>query len=122
MGGRDAGMATAERWVVRVSKYHPLLLHHELDELVVWRRIGLAAFFRAGDIGYRCLTINAAITILVSLPDHLVNLVVSELLADRSHNVTELGSGNETVVVTIEDLGAESVWQVGASKLLSHEP
>ena len=47
---------------------------------------------------------RSAITVLVSLPDHLVNLVVGKLLADRGHNVSELSSRNEAVVITVEDL------------------
>lgn len=50
------------------------------------------------------LTVNSAIAILISLPDHLVNLVIGKLLADGSHDVTKLCSGDETIVVTIEDL------------------
>jgi len=49
-------------------------------------------------------TINAAITILVSLTDHLVNLVVSKLLANRGHDVAQLGRRDEAVVVTIKHL------------------
>lgn len=66
-----------------------LLLHHELNELVV---------------------VNAAIAILISLADHFVDLIVSELLADGSHDMAKLGSGNEAVVVTVEDLDALAVW------------
>lgn len=50
------------------------------------------------------LTVDATITVLIGLTDHLVNLVVSELLADGGHDVTELGGRDEAVVVTIEDL------------------
>lgn len=49
-------------------------------------------------------TVDPAITILVRLADHLIDLVVSELLTNGSHDVTELGSGNEAVVVAIEHL------------------
>ena len=51
------------------------------------------------------LTINASIAILVGLADHLVNLVISQLLANRGHDMTELGGGDEAVVVTVENLG-----------------
>lgn len=51
-------------------------------------------------------TVNTTIAILVRLADHLVNLIVGELLTDRRHDVTKLGCGNEAVVVTIEYLEA----------------
>lgn len=50
------------------------------------------------------LTVNASVTVLVSLTDHLINLVVSQLLSDGGHDVTELSGRDEAVVVTIEDL------------------
>lgn len=50
------------------------------------------------------LTIDATIAILVSLADHLVDLVISELLTNRSHDVTKLSSRNEAVVVAVEHL------------------
>jgi hypothetical protein len=49
-------------------------------------------------------TVNAAVTVLVGLPNHLVDLVIGQFLADRSHDVTELGGGDETVVIAVEDL------------------
>lgn len=49
-------------------------------------------------------TINTSITVLVSLADHLVNLLVGQLLANRCHDMAKLGSRDETVVITIEDL------------------
>ncbi|KAI6776161.1 hypothetical protein HG530_000106 [Fusarium avenaceum] len=50
------------------------------------------------------LTVDSAITVLVSLSNHLINLIIGELLADRGHDVSEFSSGNETVVITIENL------------------
>lgn len=50
------------------------------------------------------LTVDAAVAVLVGFTDHLIYLVVGELLADRGHDVTELGRRNKAVVVTIEDL------------------
>ena len=49
-------------------------------------------------------TVNAAIAVLVGLADHLVDLVVSKLLADGGHDVAQLSGGNETVVITVENL------------------
>jgi len=60
-----------------------LLGHHHLDELLV---------------------VDLPVTIDVSLADHLVDLLVRELLAQVGHDVTELGGGDETVTVLVEDL------------------
>lgn len=50
------------------------------------------------------LTVDPSVAVLVSLPDHLIDLVIGELLADAGHDVPELSGGNEAVVVTVEDL------------------
>lgn len=60
-------------------------------------------------LGVVIRTVNATIAILVGLADHLVDLVISELLADRRHDVTELGGGDEAVVVTVEHLKERQV-------------
>lgn len=73
-----------------------LFLHHELNELVV---------------------VDPAITILIRLTDHLVNLVVGQLLADGSHDVAELSGGNEAVVVAVEDLEGLTDLLLGISVL-----
>lgn len=52
----------------------------------------------------RNLTVNSSITVLVSLSDHLINLVICQLLTDGGHNMTKLSSGNETIVVAVKDL------------------
>ena len=49
-------------------------------------------------------TVDTPIAVLVGLADHLVNLVVSQLLADRGHDVAKLGRRDEAVVITVEDL------------------
>ena len=49
-------------------------------------------------------TVDTPIAVLVSLADHLVNLIVSQLLADRGHDVAKLGRRDEAVVITVEDL------------------
>lgn len=65
----------------------------------------LATLQRIGWLGIKGQpTVNASITILVSLADHLINLIVGQLLADRRHNVSQLGRRDEAVVVTVEDL------------------
>jgi hypothetical protein len=49
-------------------------------------------------------TVDTPIAVLVGLANHLVDLVISEFLADRSHNVTQLGRRDETVVIAVKDL------------------
>jgi hypothetical protein len=49
-------------------------------------------------------TVDTPIAILVSLADHLVNLLIREFLANRRHDVTKLSSRDETIVVAIKDL------------------
>jgi hypothetical protein len=49
-------------------------------------------------------TINPAITILIRLTNHLIDLIVGQLLANGGHDVTQLCSRDETVVVTVKDL------------------
>lgn len=68
------------------------------------------------------LTVDSAITILVSLSDHLINLVIGELLADGGHDVSEFGSGNEAVVIAVEDLEgfADLLLRVGVLHLARH--
>lgn len=51
------------------------------------------------------LTINAPVTVLVSLADHLINLVICKLLADRGHDVAQFSGRDEAVIVTVENLG-----------------
>ncbi len=59
-------------------------------------------------------TINPSITILISLSDHLINFIISQFFPNGRHNVTELRSGDETVVISVEDLCS----RVSASKLI----
>merc|ERR1712057_40607 len=91
-------IATAPRrwWIDR------LLGHHDLDELLV---------------------VELAITINISLTDHLVDLLVGGLLAEVGHDVTELSSGDEAVAVLVEDLEGllDLLLGVGVLHLLSHE-
>jgi hypothetical protein len=49
-------------------------------------------------------TVDASVTVLVGLPNHLIDLVVGQLLADGRHDVSQLSSGDEAVVITVEDL------------------
>lgn len=52
-------------------------------------------------------TVDTPVTVLVGLADHLVHLVVRQLLANRGHDVAQLGRRDEAVIVTIKDLVAE---------------
>lgn len=54
-------------------------------------------------------TVNTTITILVSLADHLVNLIIGQLFANGSHHVAQLGGRDKAVVVAIEHLRLRSV-------------
>lgn len=73
--------------------FNRLLLHHELHKLVI---------------------INPPIPILVRLADHLIDLVVRQLLADAGHDVPQLGGADEAVVnvmgqgVKTRDLGGKA--------------
>jgi hypothetical protein len=49
-------------------------------------------------------TVDSPVTVLVSLSNHLIHLVVSQLLANGCHDMAKLSSGDKTVVVTIKDL------------------
>merc|ERR1719152_309675 len=59
-----------------------LLGHHDLDELLV---------------------VNLAVTVNVSLADHLIDLLVGELLAKVGHDVAELSRRDEAVAILVED-------------------
>jgi hypothetical protein len=50
------------------------------------------------------LTVDTTVAILVSLANHLIDLVICKLLANRGHDVTKLGRRNETIVVTVKHL------------------
>ena len=62
--------------------------HHHLDELLV---------------------VDLAVTVNIRLPDHLINLLVRELLTEVSHDVSQLSSRDETVAVLVEHLGAATI-------------
>lgn len=56
----------------------------------------------------RRLTVNPPVTVLVGLANHLVDLVVGQLLADGGHDVAQLSSGDEAVVIAVENLSSLS--------------
>ena len=49
-------------------------------------------------------TVNPAVAILVGFANHLVDFVVCKLLADRRHDVAQLGRRDKAIVVAIEHL------------------
>jgi hypothetical protein len=55
-------------------------------------------------------TIDTSITILIGLSDHLIDLIICQLLSDGCHDMAKLGSGDESIVVTIEDLNIRKRW------------
>merc|ERR1712146_661042 len=61
----------------------PSLSHHHLHELFV---------------------VDLAVTVHVGLSNHLVNLLVRELLPEVGHHVAQLGGADEAVAVAVEDL------------------
>nr|ACR33849.1 unknown [Zea mays] len=56
--------------------------HHDLDELLV---------------------VDLAVAVNIGLTDHLVDLLVSQLLAEVGHDMAELSSRDETILVLVED-------------------
>merc|ERR1719195_624702 len=59
------------------------LRHHHLDKLLV---------------------IDLSITIHISLTNHLINLLIGQLLAQICHHMTKLSCADEAVSITVEDL------------------
>ena len=49
------------------------------------------------------LLVDVTVTIEVGITDHLVDLRLGEPLTEVSHDVTELGSGDQTAAIAIED-------------------
>ena len=79
-----------------------LLGHHHLDELLV---------------------VDLAVAVDVRLAEHLVDLLVRELLAEVGHDVAQLGGGDEAVAVLVEHLERllELLLGVGVLHLAGHE-
>ena len=50
------------------------------------------------------LVVDVTVSVDVGLSDHLVDLLVGQLLSQVCHDVAQLGGRDETVAVTIEDL------------------
>merc|ERR1712170_63279 len=80
LNGKKYFTVTYHRITVNTMK---LLGHHHLNELLV---------------------VNLAIAINISLSDHLIDLLVRKLLTEVSHDVSELGSRDESVAILVEHL------------------
>ena len=50
------------------------------------------------------LVVNLPVAIDVRLADHLVDLLVRQLLAEVRHHVAQLGGADEAVAITVEHL------------------
>ena len=50
------------------------------------------------------LVVDLPVAIDVRLADHLVDLLVRELLAEVRHHVAQLGGADEAVAITVEHL------------------
>ena len=64
------------------------------------------------------LKIYLSIPVYVGLPDHLVDLLVGELLPEVGHDVAQLGRADEPVAVLVEhseclsDLLLATIWNM----------
>merc|ERR1711924_258558 len=100
----DAERAHASlEWHVAMKAVDAYLLgHHDLDELLV---------------------VDLAVTVNVRLADHLVDLLVGQLLAEVGHDVAELRRRDEAVAVLVEDAEGllELLLGVGVLHLARHE-
>merc|ERR1712100_267667 len=81
---------------------HGSVSHHHPDELLV---------------------VDLSVTVDVSLSDHLVDLLVSELLTEGGHDLPQLGGRDELVSISVEDLEglAELLLGVGVLDLSGHQ-
>lgn len=53
---------------------------------------------------YELFIVDLAITINISLTNHFINLLVSELFTEVGHDVTQFSGRDETISVLVEDL------------------
>merc|ERR1719482_1117653 len=82
--------------------YRRSLSHHDLHELLV---------------------VDLAVTVNVGLADHLVDLLVGQLLAEVGHDVAQLSRRDEAVAILVEDAEGllELLLGVGVLHLARHE-
>merc|ERR1712003_256236 len=53
---------------------------------------------------YELLVVDLAIAVDVCFPDHLINLLISELLTQVCHDMAQLRGTDKAVAVAVEDL------------------
>jgi len=51
---------------------------------------------------YEFFIVDVTVSVNISLSDHLINLLVSQLFSEVGHHVSQLSSWNQAVSVTIE--------------------
>jgi len=71
---------------------------------------------------YKLFVVHLAITVDIGFSDHLIDLLVGELLSQIGHDVTQLGRRNETVAVFVEhtECLADLFFRVGVLHLSGH--
>jgi hypothetical protein len=86
---------------VNATQLKFLLGHHHLDKLFV---------------------VDLAVAINIRFANHFIDFLVRELLTKVGHNVTQLGSRDETVSVLVKDLEGfkDLFFGVGVLHLASH--
>jgi hypothetical protein len=57
-------------------------------------------------------TVDTSIAVLISFSDHLVNLLVGQLLANGGHYMAQLGRRDESVVVAIKNLVVSLAYRI----------
>merc|ERR1739841_105350 len=69
------------------------------------------------------LVVDVTVSVDIGLSDHLIDLLVGELLSKVGHDVSQLSGGDETVAISIEDLEGldELLFGVGVLHLSGHE-
>jgi len=66
--------------------------------------------------------VDLTVAVNVGLPDHLVDLLISQLLSQVGHDVPQLGGGDEAVAVLVEDTEGlpDLLFAVGVLHLARH--
>ena len=61
------------------------------------------------------LIVDVSVTVDISLSDHFIDLLVSQFLAEISHNMPQLSRRNVSVAIFIEDTKKEDFVKVSGS-------
>ena len=72
--------------------------------------------------GYEFIVVDLSVAVNVCLPDHLVDLLVRELLPEVGHHVPQLSGADETIPVLVEHSESlpDLLLAVGVLHLASH--